>query len=161
MVTVLYKLENLGEILEQVSRIIKLATFKNNQIICQTHIPNSTDWHTGIGRISDLEEQDEKQYCHLNPALKNTPIGDLIEKNGGYRTRIMAMIPKTCYSIHSDPSKRIHVPLKTNASSWMAWPQNNQLFHMPVGSVYLTDTTQPHTFFNAGAESRIHLVMCV
>lgn len=161
MVTNLYTLENFNEIFEQVFHIIRTAAFKDNQIICQTRVPNSRDWHTGIGRISDLEEKDETKYCYLNPELKGTPIGNLIEKHRAFRTRIMAMIPKACYSIHQDPSKRIHVPIRTNPSAWMAWPLNNHMCHMPTGSVYLTDTTLPHTFFNAGTEARIHLVMGV
>jgi aspartyl/asparaginyl beta-hydroxylase (cupin superfamily) len=75
------------------------------------------------------------------------------------RVRLMQSKPKTCLTWHNDNSKRIHLPIKTNAGCQMVI--ENQVQHMPAGTWWLTDTTVPHTAFNASTESRIHLVAVV
>ena len=146
---------------QEVLDIIAKIGFKQNQIICQTLDADSTDWHTGIGRIDSLEHTNEESYSHINPMLRGTVLADIIEKYQGFRTRIMLMNPRACYSIHIDPTPRLHVPLQTNKGAWMAWPHSSATIHLPRGYVYWTDTTQPHTFFNAGIEDRIHIIMGV
>ena len=145
---------------EILSLITCLGTDKT-QIICQTIEKNSKDWITGIGSIYDLEHKDEHLYVNRNCNLKNTLIESLINKSHGFRTRIMIMPPKTCYSIHADPTPRIHIPIITNTQSWMIWPMQSACYHLQERLIYWTDTTKNHTFLNGGIENRIHLVMCV
>lgn len=133
----------------------------HTQIICQTIEKDSIDWFTGIGSIYDLEHKDEHLYVNLNLNLKNTTIEYLINRFNGFRTRIMIMPPKTCYSVHSDPTPRIHIPIVTNTQSWMVWPMQSECHHLQERLIYWTDTTKNHTFFNGGMQNRIHLIMCV
>jgi len=146
---------------KEILDIITQVGFRQNQIICQTTDVDSTDWYTGIGRIDLLEHTNEELYSQINPMLKGTMLAEIIEKYQGFRTRIMCMNSRSCYSIHSDPTPRLHIPLITNKGAWMVWPDSSVTIHLPRGYVYWTDTTQPHTFFNAGIEDRIHIIMGV
>jgi hypothetical protein len=157
----LEKIADFVQFERELYNIIKIAGFQKNQIICQTIVAGSTDWHTGIGRIDELEDIDEELYANINPALEGTILADIIKKYQGFRTRIMLMSPRSCYSIHSDPTPRLHIPFQTNKSAWMAWPHNSTTIHLPLGYVYWTDTRKPHTFFNAGIADRIHIIMGV
>jgi hypothetical protein len=132
-----------------------------NQIICQTMEENSEDWFTGVGSIYELEHQNEELYVHLNPKLKDTVLERTIKKYQGFRTRIMILPPRQCYSVHADPTPRIHIPIVTNTQSWMVWPTKPECHHLQETLVYWTDTTKNHTFLNGSMEPRIHLVMCV
>ena len=70
----------------------------------------------------------------------------------------MAMQHKKVMSIHTDTSKRIHIPLVTNENCLMMIER--QIYHMPAdGHAYLADTTKPHTAFNADHKLlRLHLL---
>lgn len=74
------------------------------------------------------------------------------------RFRIMAMKHKKVMSMHTDTSKRIHIPIITNENCLMVI--DRVIYHMDAdGSVYLTDTTKPHTAFNANHKFlRLHLL---
>lgn len=76
------------------------------------------------------------------------------------RTRVMRMKPKTCYSYHSDMTKRIHIPLITNENCFMVI--EDEIFRYPAdGNYYIMDTTKKHTAVNASFRERIHIVGCI
>lgn len=159
-----YPLENLTDFTDlksQVEKIISGVGFFQNQIICQGLSKDGDDWHTGIGRISELDYQDENLYRFLNQGLKATPLGNLIEKHNAFRTRILSLDPRHCYTVHKDPTPRIHIPIITNSESWMIWPYNNFCQKLKPGLLYWTDTRQLHTFLNGGDDARIHIVLGV
>ena len=149
------------DIKNEVLDIISKVGFKSNQIICQTLAENPDDWYTGIGRIDTLEDQREEEYCHLNSTLAGTKLAALIEHYNCFRTRIMLMPPRQCYSIHADPTPRLHLPIVTNSQCWMIWPLANQCHRMMPGDLYSADTTKAHTFINGSEEDRIHVVFGV
>jgi hypothetical protein len=153
------KIDNFKQLQEEVLDLIKQVEFKGNQIICQGLPTDPADWHTGIGRIEELEDKREQEYSVLNPTLVGSCLARIIEKYQGFRTRIMSMTPRQCYSVHYDPTPRIHIPIITNPEAWMVWPFHNECHRMPTGSIYWTDTTKPHTFINGYTECRIHIVM--
>lgn len=157
----LENLENFEKLRLEVIDIIKNIGFLKNQIICQSLERDGNDWHTGIGRISELDYQDETLYRFLNRGLEDTELGNLIEKYKGFRTRILALDPRHCYSVHKDPTPRIHIPVITNSESWMIWPYHDFCKKLTPGLVYWTDTTKPHSFLNGGDETRIHIVLGV
>jgi hypothetical protein len=157
----LYHLPNFSLLVQEVNEIIDLVGFEKNQIICQSLEPQAEDWHCGIGSIEELEEKEEKRYCYLNSKLENSILGELIKKHNGFRTRIMLMPPRQCYSIHADPTPRLHIPIVTNDQCWMVWPQHNTCKQLQSNLVHWTDTRKAHTFVNGGTENRIHIVMCV
>ncbi len=161
LVRPLYAIDDFETLRNEVMNIVNSVDYDKNQIICQGLESNLDDWKIGVGSIEELQEQEEKKYCFLNSKLQGTYIEKLIKQHSGFRTRIMIMPPRQCYSIHADPSKRIHIPVITNDQCWMVWPRNNACYQLTTHRAYLTDTTQPPTFINGGLEDRIHIVMCV
>jgi len=161
LVRPLYKIDDFQNLVSEVLKIMSEVSFEKNQIICQSLESDPDNWKVGIGSIEELEEQEEKKYCRLNSKLKDSYIEKLINQHSAYRTRIMIMPPRQCYSVHADPSKRIHIPIITNNHCWMIWPYHAACHRLEIERAYLTDTTNPHTFINGGTEDRIHIVMCV
>jgi hypothetical protein len=146
----------------EVQNLLAELAYENNQIICQSCIENDNNWYTGIGSIEELEIKEERSYKFINESLKDTQIEKLIKKHNGFRTRIMVMPPRQCYSIHADPTPRIHIPIITNDQCWMVWPTKSSCFQLKEGNVYWTNTKIPHTFINGSKdESRVHIVMCI
>jgi len=103
----------------------------------------------------------ERAYNCIQPELKGTLIEHYLEKYKVHRSRIMLMSPRSCYSVHRDSTQRIHIPIVANQQAWMVWPFENQCHRFEEGSVYQTDTTKLHSFFNGSEEDRIHLVCCL
>ena len=116
---------------------------------------------------SDWEEEErlveinENKYTQICKPFVDTYIADVYEKikskwNIG-RMRFLMKPPRSCLSWHRDPEKRIHVPIITNPGCRMVI--ESESYHMPAdGSVYITDNTQYHNFFNGGETDRLHLV---
>lgn len=145
---------------KEIFEIVDRVEFKDNQIILQS-LNDNEEWHLGVGAIEELEEKDERKYSVINRSIEHTEISQIIKKYQGFRARIMRMYPRNCYSVHKDPTPRIHIPIETNDQCWMVWPYNNVCANMPAGNVYFTDTTKMHSFFNAGLEERIHVIFNV
>ena len=105
----------------------------------------------------------EKDFVKIVPDLKGTYLYELLQdlQNKFHigRTRLLLMEPKTCLTWHQDSTYRLHIPIITNDRCMMVW--DNKTVHMPQGTLYWVDTTQPHTAFNGSFEKRIHLVTTV
>jgi hypothetical protein len=110
-------------------------------------------WTSGVGKSqgTDLE------YTELNPFFKDTIFKTIIEKYSLKRTRLMWVNSKSCYSLHSDKTPRIHIPLITNPECYFLF-KTGSLHHLTVGSVYWVDTRLTHTFLNCSDHPRLHLV---
>jgi Aspartyl/Asparaginyl beta-hydroxylase len=113
-------------------------------------------WTSAVGR----KQRPEYQYNLLNPAFKGTLIEGLIEKYQLFRTRLMWVNPMSCYSMHRDSTRRIHIPIVTNPGCYFVFLENPP-HYLPPGYAYLTDTREYHTFMNCSEEPRLHLVGCV
>jgi hypothetical protein len=113
-------------------------------------------WTSAVGksRGNDLE------IIELNPAFKNTPIEELVTRLKLTRTRLMWVGPFACYSMHKDPSRRIHIPLITNSDCYFLFKYGTPT-HLRLGKIYLTDTRSEHTFINCSDSPRLHLVGAV
>jgi hypothetical protein len=103
--------------------------------------------------------REENEYTQLNPLFKGTVFENIIKEYNLYRTRLMWVEPKTCYSLHQDKSQRIHIPLVTNKNCMFLFP-NEPLVHLPAGYVYSVDTRKTHTFCNFSDHARLHLLGC-
>jgi hypothetical protein len=159
-----YPLENIDDfdvLVKEVTDLIDSIGPNSNQIICQQMSPNETSWTNGIGRIDQLDHQDEHLYTFINKELAGSKLAELIKKYKAFRTRIMILPPRQCYSIHADPTPRLHIPIITNKQSWMIWPHLNICEKMRLGKIYWTDTTKHHSFLNGGETVRVHIVMGV
>ena len=75
-----------------------------------------------------------------------------------YRGRYMQLKYKNCLSMHTDETKRLHIPLITNPDAFMVI--DNKVYTLPFGKAYIADTTFNHTAINAGKKDRLHLVFC-
>jgi len=123
----------------------------------QLSLQITADGSSGEGQLAklDYKEEDFNVFAYDIP-YTNSVLSEL----GMYRTRLMNMKPKTCYSYHWDPTKRMHIPLLTNENNFFVI--DDEISRYPAdGSYYLVDTTKKHTFVNASFESRLHIVGCV
>ena len=102
----------------------------------------------------------ENDFNILSPTFEGTVFEDLYdklkEKHSLGRLRIMKMAPRNCLSWHKDTSPRIHIVLDSCEGNFMVI--EDQVKHMPQGTVWLTDTRYRHTAFNSGLKDRIHIV---
>jgi len=162
MIRPLYKLTNFKNLKQEILDLISKVQPEDNQIICQGLDITSVEWFKGTGRIEELEIKEEKKYQYIHPHLTGTELEKIIKNHNGFRTRIMTMPPRQCYSIHADPTPRIHIPIVTNDQCWMIWPTKSKCFQLKEEIVFWTDTRIPHTFINGSKdEHRVHVVMCI
>lgn len=147
---------NIEKILDELKHLPKY----NEQIMLQG-VSSESDPSYGTGRLDDINntvqewEQDFKEF--LFPKLEYT--NSILKELNMTRTRVMNMAPKTCYSYHQDPSKRVHIPLITNEKCFFVVA--DEVIRLPAdGNYYVIDTTKMHTFVNASFEHRIHIVGC-
>jgi hypothetical protein len=110
-------------------------------------------WTSAVGK----SHGGELQYTTLNPFFKDTIFETLIEKYNLKRTRLMWVNPKSCYSLHTDETPRVHIPLVTNPECYFLF-NPGILTHLSVGAVWWVDTRLRHTFLNCSNQSRLHLV---
>ena len=123
----------------------------------QLSLQVTADGSSGEGQLAklDYKEEDFNVFAY-DIQYTNSVLSEL----GMYRTRLMNMKPKTCYSYHWDPTKRMHIPLLTNENNFFVI--DDEISRYPAdGSYYLIDTTKKHTFVNASFENRLHIVGCV
>ena len=126
--------------------------------ICLQGVEDNSDPFFGCDTIKSLKPYKETDFTELNFDLPY--INSIIEELNMYRTRVLILKPKVCYSIHSDPVKRIHIPVITNENCWVI--VNKEIMHLPAdGRYYEIDTTQKHTALNGSWEDRIHIVGCI
>jgi hypothetical protein len=113
-------------------------------------------WDSSVGK----SKGDELSYTNLNTFFKDTIFEEIINKYNLVRTRLMWVSPMTCYSMHTDSTPRIHIPMITNPECYFVF-KNGIVQHMSTNAVYWTDTTQPHTFMNCSTIPRLHLIGAV
>lgn len=156
------QIEDFSDMVDEVSALIDEIGLQDNQINCQKLHDGPDDWTTGVGAVSELEEKNECKYHIIQKKLENSSIEKYIIKYQAYRTRIMILPPRKCYSVHKDLGYRIHIPIVTNHQNWMIWPEENTCVQLSTGNIYLTNTIKTHTFINGDSHiNRIHIVMGV
>ena len=146
--------------IQKILNELKLLPEYDNQIMLQG-VNSKADHSYGTGRLDDIDnsvkewEQDFKEF--LFPELEY--VNFILKKLNITRTRVIKLAPKTCYSYHQDPSKRVHIPLITNEKCFFVVA--DEVIRLPAdGNYYVIDTTKLHTFVNASFEDRIHIVGC-
>ena len=107
---------------------------------------------------------EECKYTELVPEFENTYFKEVYKSlNNKFklgRVRLLLKEPRSTLSWHRDPEPRLHIPIITNPGSIMVI--DNVAKHLPAdGSVWITNNTKYHNFFNGGEQARIHLVACV
>lgn len=135
--------------------IDKIPKF-DNQICLQT-VKGCDDPFYGTGRLNNIEHLEEE---FIIPLFDIPYINSILDREKMFRSRIMKMNPRTCLSYHIDPTKRKHIPIKTNDCCFFV--VNDVVIRMPdEGCVYTLDTTKIHTAINASWEERLHIIGCI
>ena len=143
--------------LDKIKKELKLLPSFYEQI-CLQGCGDSSDPFFGCGVPSSFKPYKELDFIYPNFNLSY--INSILEKFNMYRTRVLVLKPKVCYTIHRDLSKRIHIPVVTNENCWLI--VDKEIMHLPAdGNYYEIDTTQEHTALNGSWEDRIHIVGCV
>jgi len=118
-------------------------------------VEGQTDLNYGVGKSIHLD-QEEKEFTY---PLYNLPYtNSIIEMLGMYRTRVMCMKPKTCYTMHQDYTKRLHIPIESDWERCFMLVGDGIIKMKPDGNYYEVDTTKLHTAVNASKSLRTHLV---
>jgi hypothetical protein len=138
------------------TEIESLPNFKyQNQFILQG-VKGQTDLNYGVGRSCDLKHK-ESEFIY--PLYDIPYTNSILQELGMYRTRVMCMKPKACYSWHYDFTKRIHIPLQSDWKKCFMVFDGDEVVRMePNGNYYEVDTTKNHTAVNASNSLRVHIV---
>ena len=141
--------------LDKIKKELEILPEYNEQIALQGTKDNLDPFYACGAEIFNNTGKREHEF--------NTPIFDMpyinsiIKDLKMYRTRVMVLKPKRCYTYHQDTTKRIHIPLVTNDKCFFII--NSQVKQYPAdGNYYVVDTTQMHTAINASKEDRIHII---
>lgn len=112
----------------------------------------------GLGTNYDLDPFKETDFTENLFSDLMPYTYQILDDLGLYRARIMGLPPRRCYRYHRDDSRRIHIPIITTDTCFLAF--NDGLHHLPAnGSYYDVDTTQRHTAINASMSThRVHLI---
>jgi hypothetical protein len=155
------KLKNQYDLQKIVMEIYDLVEdygwWENSQISLQSP---TGEMHHGIGKIEWAQGYTEKDFTKLN-IPEHWEIDRFVRENNLYRTRIMKLNPKQCYSWHIDRSERIHLAIETHPHCFFI--EDGQMLHIPSdGYAYQLDTTRHHTAMNCTLDvERIHIVGCL
>jgi hypothetical protein len=130
-----------------------------DQLSLQTN--GQPGWDSGTGtRIGQAEDQWDK----IHPDLVGTWWEDFFKSLPFkvYRSRLMTMHQRSCYSIHVDDNPRLHIAIKTHRQARFIFTNPPVLKHIPAdGHIWWVDTRQEHSAMNGSMEDRVHLVMCL
>ena len=106
----------------------------------------------------------EGSYNQINELFKGSYFEEIINMFPFEVTRVrfVRLSSKACYRLHRDMTYKFHIPVVTNPSNMMLWPEqaHRHIIHMPAdGHIYFTETAIPHTAFNGGTDYRYHIVL--
>ncbi len=113
------------------------------------------DQETGLARFA------ESDFTQFNEALRDTYFHSVFQSlpfRVG-RMRLVALEPSEIYHMHTDASRVAHLAITTNEDARFLY-RSGGTHHVPVdGRIRVFNTRQPHSAYNAGATSRVHLTM--
>lgn len=130
-----------------------------DQLSLQTD--GTADWTIGTGSKDGIEES---IWDKLHPDLVGTWWEEFFATLPFkvYRARLLTIQPRTCYSIHTDRTPRIHIAIDTHPQARFIFTNPPQLRYIPAdGSVWWVDTTKEHSAMNGSLKPRIHFVACL
>lgn len=126
------------------------------------HRLNEDPWTDAVGVWRAKKDTSTRwvDENYLNPFFKDTLFEELIREHNLKRTRLLWLKPQSCYTMHQDPTPRVHIPLITNSACLFLFEDCVPTYMAP-GCVYLADTTKMHAAVNCSNEWRLHLVGAV
>ena len=129
------------------------------QISLQTD--GSNNWESGVGSQPGVAET---IWDKLHPNLEGTWWEEFFASIPFklYRSRLMVIHPRTCYSIHSDLTPRLHIAIDTHPQARFIFTDPPAVVHIPdSGHAWWIDTRFEHTALNGSLKPRIHFVACL
>nr|7V4F_A Chain A, Beta-hydroxylase [Streptomyces sp. MK730-62F2]7V4F_B Chain B, Beta-hydroxylase [Streptomyces sp. MK730-62F2]7V4M_B Chain B, Beta-hydroxylase [Streptomyces sp. MK730-62F2]7V4N_A Chain A, Beta-hydroxylase [Streptomyces sp. MK730-62F2]7V4N_B Chain B, Beta-hydroxylase [Streptomyces sp. MK730-62F2]ACQ63618.1 beta-hydroxylase [Streptomyces sp. MK730-62F2] len=134
--------------------------FEGTRQLALQHRPEATDpWYEGCQRQSLISS--DSDFTEVHGELRDTYLGEVFDRLPfkPIRTRIMALDPKYCYSVHRDLTPRYHLAVTTSEHARFVFIEHDKVLHIPAdGDLYYVDTRQLHSAFNGGDDMRIHIV---
>ena len=128
------------------------------------HRANVEDPWKLIDGLESLKFYNEKEsdFSKINKIFIGTGFEKIIKDFNLFRCRVMVMKNKTCYTLHHDNTKRLHIPIVTKKNKgFFFFPRTGYHYFLNEGCTYLVDTTETHTFVNTADHLRVHLVGCI
>ena len=118
---------------------------------------DNLDPFLGVGKVRHIDG-DYKETDFVFPIFDMPYINSIMKDFKMFRTRIMNLKPRECYTYHFDYTKRIHIPIVTNKHCFIL--EDKQAKHLPAdGNYYIVDTTKWHTALNSSKSTiRTHIV---
>jgi hypothetical protein len=111
-------------------------------------------WTSSTGK----SRGDELSFNILNPYFKGTIFEEIINRFSLKRTRLMWINPGCCYTMHTDATMRLHIPIYTNDQAFLIFKEGI-VRHIPAGHIYIVDTRKEHTAMNGSLDQpRLHFV---
>jgi len=150
---------DLPRLLAETVRLISTFPSKTRQISLQTD--GTDDWDNSTGSHPN---QDEGQWNKLHPKLVGSWWEEFFKSlpMQVFRSRIMIMPPRVCYSIHKDLNPRLHIAVKTDFQARFIFMHPPEIVFIPLDShIWRIDTREDHTAINGSKADRIHIVMCL
>ena len=154
--------QDLAAMREVLERVYPL--FSEHNQIGVTARPDSADpLYDAVGWLP--EGARESDYSMITEPFRGTAVEALLKKlpfRYG-RTRVMRMRPKSCLSIHADPTRRYHYAITTNPGCYIVGITEGAgtFHHIPAdGHVYEMDAHRTHTAINSSNKDRVHIVIC-
>lgn len=136
---------------------------EHNQIGVTARPGSKNPLYDAVGWLP--EDAAEADYSDITEPFRGTAVEDLLRKlpfRYG-RTRVMRMRPKSCLSIHADPTRRYHYAITTNPGCFIVGVTEGAgtFHHIPAdGHLYQMDAHRTHTAMNSGNKDRVHIVIC-
>ncbi len=135
-------------------------TFVGTRQLALQHRPGASDpWYEGCQKQSLISA--DSDFTELHHELQDSYLGYVFSRLPfrPIRTRIMALDPQYCYSVHQDLTPRYHLAVTTNEHAWFVFVERSEALHIPAdGNLYYVDTRHLHSAFNGSGEMRIHIV---
>lgn len=163
-----FDIERIRQDYEKILLMTQFDSLQNQ--ISLTHRPNAVDkFKDGIGSSYNFNTKQlifqENEFTEFNENLKSTIFWEIYNKlpfKFG-RIRLCRITPRRCYSIHQDPENRLHLAIYTQLPEcFMSFTKDDNYFknyYIPDnGYIYYANTVKPHSFFNTGIKTRIHLL---
>ena len=153
---------DLDGMLETLEKVMPLFT-KHNQISVTARCGAAEPLYDAVGWIPDGVA--EADYSEITKPFIGTAFERFLKglPFAYGRTRLIRMRPKSCLSIHADPTRRYHMALITNPDCYMVGVSGKDgSFHqIPADRIlYEMDAHRTHTAMNSGNKDRFHLVIC-
>ena len=152
---------NLDKVELEIDYIVEMHGWYYNEKVYQISLQSPDEnFHNGVSTPLKIIGHKETEYTQEN-LPPEWEISKFIKDNNLYRTRIMKLLPRSCYRLHWDKSKHVHLVVITDKKCKVVI--DDIVHYIPAdGHAYMVNTLKQHTAFNGTLDlERIHIIGCV